>query len=45
MKWEGGERWGKTGEGDGTKAEGVKEGRAIYASGYWKRGAKRKKDG
>ena len=44
-KVKGGYRWGKTGKVYKTKAEAEKQGRAIHASGYGKRGAKRKKDG
>ena len=44
-KVKGGYRWGKTGKVYRTKAEAEKQGRAIHASGYRKRGAKRKTNG
>ena len=41
-KVEGGYRWGRSGKIYKTKAEAEKQGRAIYASGYGKRGTKKK---
>jgi hypothetical protein len=38
MKVKGGYRWGKTGKIYKTKKEAEKQGKAIYASGYKKRG-------
>ena len=40
-KVKGGYRWGKTGKVYKTRAEAEKQGRAIHASGYGKRGSKK----
>jgi len=40
MKVKGGYRWGKSGKTYKTKAEAEKQARAIYASGYKKKGKK-----
>jgi hypothetical protein len=40
-KVKGGYRWGSSGKVYPTKAEAEKQGRAIYASGYKKKGSKK----
>ncbi len=42
MKVKGGYRWGKTGKIYPTKEQAEKQGRAIMASGYKKKGGKKK---
>lgn len=43
IKVKGGWKWGKSGKVYRTKKEAEKQGRAIYASGYKKKGKKRGK--